>query len=101
MDYRLIFTIYSIVFVSMLLITFGLKKKEKSVRSKLYICLICSALVYAVVELVGLGVLYLFPTFKYLDLFWKLRNVTILYYIYIYFCYFINTCIFLKFKHNI
>ena len=89
MDFRLIFTIYSIVFVSMLLITFGLKKKEKIVRNKLYICLIISALTYAVVELLGLCILYLFPDFKFLDLFWKLRNVTILYYIYVYICYFI------------
>ncbi len=89
MDFRLIFTIYSIVFVSMLLITFGLKKKEKIVRNKLYICLIISALTYAVVELLGLCIMYLFPDFKFLDFFWKLRNVTILYYIYVYIGYFI------------
>ena len=69
MDFRLIFTIYSIVFVSMLLITFGLKKKEKIVRNKLYICLIISALTYAVVELLGLCIMYLFPDFKFLDFF--------------------------------
>lgn len=89
MDYRLIFTIYSVVFVSMLLITFGLKKKEKNVSSKLYICLIFSSVLYAIVELAGLGILYISPEFKYLDFFWKLRNVTILYYIYVYICYFI------------
>ena len=64
MDYRLVFTIYGIIFVGMLLITFGLKKKEKIVRNKLYICLICSALLYSFVELFGLGIAFLSPDFK-------------------------------------
>lgn len=89
MDYRLVFTIYSILFVSMLLITFGLKKKEKLARSKLYICLICAAILYALVEIVGLLILYFSPEFEYLNVFWKLRNITIIYYMYIYICYFI------------
>lgn len=51
MEYSLVFTIYGLIFTTMLLITLIMKKRKKTVRTKIYTMLVISAMLLAISEI--------------------------------------------------
>lgn len=89
MEYRILFTIYTFIFVVMLLMTYFQKQKEKNIRSKLFGWLIVSSLFFAIVEIMAIALLVLFPEKQNIFIIlWKARNVSIWYFLFSYVIYF-------------
>ena len=89
MEYRILFTIYTFIFVVMLLMTYFQKQKEKNIRSKLFGWLIVSSIFFAIVEIMAIALLVLAPQQQTLFIIlWKARNVSIWYFLFSYVIYF-------------
>lgn len=88
MDYGLTFTIFSLAFMIMLLYAFNMKRRNYSVRTKIYILLIFSGMAFAIVEILGVIFLKYSDVFSYFAFFWQLRNIAIVIYVYFFICYY-------------
>ena len=88
MDYGLTFTIFSLAFMIMLLYAFNMKRRNYSVRTKIYILLIFSGMAFAIVEILGVIFLRYSDVFSYFAFFWQLRNIAIVIYVYFFICYY-------------
>lgn len=99
MEYRILFTIYTFIFVIMLLMTYFQKQKEKNIRSKLFGCLIVSSIFFAVVEIIAIALLVMAPNQqKLFVILWKARNVSIWYFLFSYIIYFM--AIYKNYQHK-
>lgn len=82
MEYSLVFTIYGLIFTTMLLITLILKKRKKTVRTKLYTLLVSSAMAMAISEIAVIMVyLKVTPSPQVFSILWKIRMTTIFIYV--------------------
>lgn len=82
MEYSLVFTIYGLIFTTMLLITLILKKRKKTVRTKLYTLLVSSAMAMALSEIAVIMVyLKVTPSPQVFSILWKIRMTTIFIYV--------------------
>ena len=99
MEYRIVFTIYTFIFVIMLLMTYFQKQKENNIRSKLFGGLIVSSLFFAIMEIIAIALLVMSPDKqKLFMIFWKARNITIWYFLYSYIIYFM--AIYKNYQHK-
>ena len=89
MAYSLIFTIYSLIFSVLLLITIFFKKKIDSSKSKIYLLLIFSAMLFGILEIVSVLYYKITNDFDIYAILWKIRNVVVISYAYFYFAYYI------------
>ena len=82
MDYRLTFTIYGVLFSIMLVITFFLKRTNKTVRKKLYALNMITTMIFALSELITF-IIYLNLTQNpvIFGIFWKIRMASIFMYL--------------------
>ena len=88
MIYSLVFTIYSLIFMTMLLITLIIKVKKKPVRTKLYILLIMFSMICGIMEVVAIYTLcYIDPIKDKLAVNWELKNVNMFFYIFMFILY--------------
>lgn len=82
MEYSLVFTIYGLIFTTMLLITLFFKKRKKTVRTKLYTLLVSSAMAMAISEITVIMVyLKVTPSPQVFSILWKVRMTTIFIYV--------------------
>ena len=90
MEFRILFTIYTFIFVIMLIVTYALKEKEKTLRSKLYGWIIICSIFFSVSEILAVAIVVLAPQYETLfEILWKIRNIAVLFYFYEYMIYFI------------
>ena len=88
MEYSLVFTMYSTFFLIMLFVTFFSKKKNKTVRVKMYTAVLCFTFLFALFELLTIYVKkFLIPSDFVAILNWKLRLVSIIGFFFTYFAY--------------
>ena len=82
MEYSLVFTIYGLIFTTMLLITLFFKKRKNTVRTKLYTLLVSSAMAMAISEIAAIMVyLKVTPSPQVFSILWKVRMTTIFIYV--------------------
>ena len=88
MEYSLVFTMYSTIFLIMLFVTFFSKKKNKTVRVKMYTAVLCFTFLFTLFELLTIYVKkFLIPSDFVAILNWKLRLVSIIGFFFTYFAY--------------
>lgn len=82
MEYSLVFTIYGLIFTTMLLITLIMKKRKKTVRTKIYTMLVISAMLLAISEIATI-MTYIKITKNELifEINWKTRMTSIFIYV--------------------
>ena len=88
MEYSLIFTIYGLVFNFILLITVILKRIKKTPRTKMYIFLIISSMLFAIAEIISIYYFINTSDFNGYSIIWKIRNAFIVYYVFAFVVYF-------------
>ena len=89
MEYSLVFTIYGLIFTTMLLITLKMKKRKKTVRTKLYTMLVASAMIMALSEIVTIMTfLKITQSELIFSINWKIRMTSIFAYVEIIIWYF-------------
>ena len=88
MIYSLVFTIYSLIFMTMLLITLIMKVKKKPVRTKLYILLIIYSMACGIMEIKAIYTLcYIDPIKDKLAVNWEFKNIFMFQYIFMFILY--------------
>ena len=87
MAYSLVFTIYSLIFSIFLLITIFFKKKNNTPKSMDYLYLIASSLVFGVLEIIAILYYKISLDFDGYAILWKIRNFSVLYYVFFYITY--------------
>ena len=91
MEYGLVFTIYGIIFMVLLLVTVRIKKIKDSVKSSLYLLLICASIMLAFLEALSVFILvYDDSLFNIFTLIWNFRNVALFMYLYTFILYYIE-----------
>ena len=89
MEYRLVFTIYGLVFMVLLLVTLFFKKRKKSLRTSMYSSLIVISILLALCECLSIFVLKKYPNnLNFIRITWNIRNSFIFIYIYMFIYYF-------------
>lgn len=82
MEYSLVFTIYGLIFTTMLLITLIMKKRKKTVRTKIYTMLTISSMVIALAEIATIMTYIKFTTNELIfSINWKTRMTAIFVYV--------------------
>ena len=88
MIYSLVFTIYSLIFMTMLFITLLMKVKKKKVRTKLYILLIIASMACGIMEIKAIYTLcYITPIKEKLAVNWEFKNIFMFQYIFMFVLY--------------
>ena len=88
MEYGLIFTIYGLIFNIMLLMAVLIKRIKKTPRTKVFILLIVFSMIFSIAEIVSIYYYKNTHDFYGYASIWKLRNVMIICYIYMFVVYF-------------
>ena len=89
MEYSLVFTIYGLIFTAMLLITLIMKKRKKTIRTKLYTMLVASAMIMALSEITTIMVFLKITQNEVIFMInWKIRMTTIFAYVGLMICYY-------------
>ena len=82
MEYSLVFTIYGLIFTTMLLITLIMKKRKKTVRTKIYTMLVISSMIIALSEIAAVMIHIKIPNIELLfSISWKIRMTAIFVYV--------------------
>ena len=82
MIYNLVFTMIGLCFVLMLLVSLFLKRRNDSIRSKVYRLLIISSLLYGIADIISIYTLvYSFESKKFLSIIWNFRNSCVFVYV--------------------
>lgn len=89
MAYSLVFTIYSLIFSVFLLITIFFKKKNNTPKAMNYLYLIFSSLVFGILEIIAILYYKITLDFDGYSIMWKIRNFSVLYYVFFYITYYI------------
>ena len=78
MEYSLVFTIYGLIFTTMLLITLIMKKRKKTVRTKIYTMLVISSMLLAISEIATIMTYIKITTNELIfEINWKTRMTSI------------------------
>ncbi len=88
MEYSLLFTIYGVLFNVILLVAVIMKKMRKTPRTKIYIFLIISSMLFALSEITSIYYYLITEDFTGYSIIWKIRNAFIVYYVYGFVVYF-------------
>ena len=82
MEYSLVFTIYGLIFTTMLLITLIMKKRKKTVRTKIYTMLVISSMLLAISEIATIMTYIKITTNELIfEINWKTRMTSIFIYV--------------------
>lgn len=82
MEYSLVFTIYGLIFTTMLLITLIMKKRKKTVRTKIYTMLVISGMLLAISEIATIMTYIKITTNELIfEINWKTRMTSIFIYV--------------------
>ena len=89
MIYNLIFTIIGLCFMLMLLVSLFLKRRNDSLKSKVYRLLIVSSLLYSLADIISIYTLvYAYEYQKFLAIVWNFRNSCVFVYVISFFWYY-------------
>ena len=82
MVYNLIFTIIGLLFMIMLLVSLFFKRRNNSIRSRVFRLLITSSLLYALADIISIYTLvYSFESKTFLRIIWNFRNSCVFVYV--------------------
>ena len=88
MEYGLVFTMYSTIFLVMLIITFTSKRNNKTIRVKLYTLAMICAFLFGLFELLTIYVKKYITPSDFIAMFnWKVRITFVIAFFYVYFSY--------------
>ena len=91
MVYNLIFTIIGLLFMIMLLVSLFFKRRNDSIRSRVFRLLITSSLLYALADIVSIYTLvYSFESKTFLRIVWNFRNSCVYVYVIAFIWYYIT-----------
>ena len=74
MNYNLLFTIFGLVFTILLYITLFVKKRNNTIKNKMYIVLVVLSLIYSFSEIISLYLLIFYPSSYFGVLFKNINN---------------------------
>ena len=85
MRYNLIFSIIGIVFSSMMIVAYFMKRRKNNVQSKFYVCLIIMAMLYALLDIASIFMLrHVNVGNEFLRIIWNIRNSAFYVYVYVF-----------------
>ena len=85
MRYNLIFSIIGIVFSSMMIVAYFMKRRKNNVQSKFYVCLIIMAMLYALLDIASIFTLrHVNVGNEFLRIIWNIRNSAFYVYVYVF-----------------
>ncbi len=89
MRYNLMFSIIGMILTSMMLITYFMKRRKKTIQSRFYVGLIISSMMYALFDIFTIFMLSHFSVgSNFLRIFWNIRNSLLYLYVFIFGWYF-------------